>query len=208
MRLVLALAAAALAACGGAVSAPGGPRDVPFTEHGATGNSGHGAPVPRLIVALTAPSRAELGRLVPMTPSDDDRVPIAAFEGQQRTGGYTIRVTRISRDGNRLTVQATFGVPPSGAITTQVLLAELRFAATAFPAAVAGLLTANAIATEVDAKATSTATWFRALKSDGTTVLMDGSVGIAAADLILDSVAIQLHADVQVTSFTLQVSRG
>lgn len=89
-----------------------------------------------------------------------------------------------------------------------VLLAELRFGADAFPAAVAGLLTANAITADASADATGTATWFRALKSDGTSVLMDGTVGTSGADLNLDSVAIQANADVTVTSFTLQISKG
>ena len=89
-----------------------------------------------------------------------------------------------------------------------MLLAELRFAATAFPAAVAGLLTANAITGDVAANATGTAAWFRCLKSDGTSVLMDGTVGTATSDLVLDSTAIQINADVNVTSFTIQIAKG
>lgn len=103
------------------------------------------------------------------------------------------------------------GTQPTNADTAlgaQVLLAELRFNATAFGAAVAGLLTANAITADAAANATGTATWFRALKSDGSSVVFDGSVGTSAADLILDSVAIQVNADVSVTSFTHQVSKG
>lgn len=56
------------------------------------------------------------------------------------------------------------------AVGAQVLLAELRFAADAFPAAVAGLLTANAITSDPSANATGTAAWARILKSDGTSV--------------------------------------
>jgi hypothetical protein len=94
------------------------------------------------------------------------------------------------------------------ALGAQVKLAELTFANPAFAAAAAGLLTANAITTDVDAAATGTASWFRAVKSDGVTVIMDGSVGLAASDLILDAVAIAQHADVACTSFMLQVSKG
>lgn len=94
------------------------------------------------------------------------------------------------------------------AITSQVLLAELRFGATAFGAASAGVATANAITSDTAANATGTATWFRALKSDGTTVLFDGSVGTSSADLILDSVAIQINADVSVSSFTYTQSKS
>lgn len=94
------------------------------------------------------------------------------------------------------------------AVGAQVLLAELRFNADAFPAAVAGLLTANAITGDAAANATGTASWFRALQSNGTSVIMDGSVGTSSSDLVLDSVAIQVNADVNVTSFTIQISKG
>ncbi len=103
------------------------------------------------------------------------------------------------------------GAQPTNADTavgTQVLLAELRFNATAFPAAVAGLLTANAITGDAAANATGTAAWFRALQSNGTSVIMDGTVGTATSDLVLDSTAIQINADVNVTSYTIQVSKG
>jgi hypothetical protein len=88
------------------------------------------------------------------------------------------------------------------AIGAQVLLAELRYGATAFGAAALGVATANAITADSDANATGTATWFRALKSDGTTVVFDGSVGTATANLILNSTAIQLHAAVSVSAHT------
>ncbi len=92
------------------------------------------------------------------------------------------------------------------AVSTQNLLAELRFGATAFGGASAGVLTANAITDDSDADATGTAAWFRVLKSDGTTVLWDGSVGTSGCNLNLNSVAIQQHAQVSVTSFTHTVT--
>lgn len=94
------------------------------------------------------------------------------------------------------------------AVGAQVLLAELRFSATAFPAAVAGLLTANAITSDASANATGTATWFRALKSDGSTVVYDGSVGTASADAIINTTAIQILALVACTALTIQISKG
>ncbi len=92
---------------------------------------------------------------------------------------------------------------PDTAVSTQVLLAELRFNATAFPAASGGVLTANAITSDASANATGTATWFRCLKSDGTTALMDGSVGTATSNLILATVSIVAAAVVDVTAFTI-----
>lgn len=94
------------------------------------------------------------------------------------------------------------------ALGAQVLLAELRFAATSAPAAAAGVLTFNAIVSDTSANATGTATWFRCLASDGTTVVFDGSVGTASADLILNSTAISAGAQVDVTSFVHTVPKG
>lgn len=94
------------------------------------------------------------------------------------------------------------------AISTQVLLAELRFNATAAPAASNGVLTFNAITAEDSALATGTATWFRALKSDGTTVVMDGSVGTSGANLNLSSVAITTGSSVAITAFTHTIPRA
>lgn len=93
------------------------------------------------------------------------------------------------------------------AVGAQVLLAELRFGATAFGAGAAGVATANAITADSSANATGTASWFRCLESDGTTVVYDGSVGTATADLILNSTAIVATAAVSITSLTLTESK-
>jgi hypothetical protein len=92
------------------------------------------------------------------------------------------------------------------AITTQVLLATLTFNATFAPAAVAGVLTANAI-TSAAAVASGTATWFRACKSDGTAVF-DGSVGTSSANCILNSVAIAASATVACSAFTFTIAKS
>ena len=94
------------------------------------------------------------------------------------------------------------------AVSTQTLLAELRFNVTAFGAGSAGVATANAFTSDSSANATGTASWFRALKSDGTTVVCDGSVGTSGSDLNINSTAISAGAVVAVTSFTLTESKG
>jgi hypothetical protein len=91
------------------------------------------------------------------------------------------------------------------AIVAQVLLAELTMNATAFPASSAGSAAANAI-TAATAAATSTATWFRLLASNGTTAIMDGSVGTSGANCNLNSVSIQINANVAVTGFTVTMA--
>lgn len=94
------------------------------------------------------------------------------------------------------------------ALGAQVLLAELTMNATAFGASSAGVATANAITADSSADATGTAAWFRLLKSDGTTKLLDGTVGTSGCDLNINSTSIQAGAQVSVTSFTITLSKG
>lgn len=94
------------------------------------------------------------------------------------------------------------------AIGAQVLLAELRFNADAAPAASNGVLTFNAITQDSSANATGTASWFRALKSDGSTVMFDGTVGVSGSDLNISTTSIVAGATVGVTSFVYTVSKG
>jgi len=88
-----------------------------------------------------------------------------------------------------------------GTVTTK--LAELTCNATFAPAASGGVLTLNAITTDASADATGTATWFRIVKSDGTTFVMDGSVGTSGSDLNFNSVSFTLAGSVAVSSFTI-----
>jgi hypothetical protein len=80
------------------------------------------------------------------------------------------------------------------------LLGTLTMNATAFGAAAAGVITAAAITADTVADDTGTAGWFRLLKSDTTTPILDGSVGTSGADLNLNSVSIQAGAEIDVTS--------
>ncbi len=95
---------------------------------------------------------------------------------------------------------------PSTAIGAQVLLAELRFAATAVASESNGVLTFAAITSDASANATGTAAWFRCLKSDGTTAICDGTVGTATSNLILNTVSIVSAAAVSVSAFTLTIA--
>jgi len=100
------------------------------------------------------------------------------------------------------------GVQPANANTVlgaQVLLAELTFNATAAPAAIGGLITFNAIASDASANATGTASWFRATNAAGTVTIMDGSVGTVTSNLILNSVSIVIGGNVAVSGFTHDV---
>lgn len=93
------------------------------------------------------------------------------------------------------------------AVGAQTLLAELRFNATAFGSASNGVATANALTADSSANATGTASWFRALKSDGTTVVMDGTVGTSGEDLNLNTTSIVSGAAVSVSSMTVTMPK-
>ena len=88
-----------------------------------------------------------------------------------------------------------------GAATT--LLAELTCNATFAPAASGGVLTLNAITQDSSADASGTATWFRTVKSDGTTHVLDGNVGTSGSDLNLTTTTIVAAQPVSVSSFTI-----
>lgn len=103
------------------------------------------------------------------------------------------------------------GTQPTNADTAvgaQVLLAELRYNATSAPAAAAGVLTFNAITSDTSANATGTASWFRALKSDGSSAVYDGSVGTSGADINFNSVAFSIGAQVDITALTYTQQKG
>lgn len=111
-------------------------------------------------------------------------------------------------NANSGTLRIYSGTPPATADTAlsgNTLLAQLSLSATAFGAASSGTITANAITSDSSADATGTASFFRILESDGTTVVYQGSVGTSGADLNLNSTAISSGVTVAVTSLTLSL---
>jgi hypothetical protein len=94
------------------------------------------------------------------------------------------------------------------AIGSQVLLAELRFNATAESSTTNGVITFAAITADASANNTGTATWFRAFKSDGTTAIWDGSVGAASSTINLNTTSIVTGANVSVTALTFTINKG
>jgi hypothetical protein len=92
------------------------------------------------------------------------------------------------------------GTRPATGGTATTLLAELTCNATFAPSASGGVLTLNAISSDTSADATGTATWARIVKSDGTTHILDCSVGTSGSDVNLNTVSIVTGAAVSVTS--------
>lgn len=85
------------------------------------------------------------------------------------------------------------------------LLAELTCNATFAPSASGGVITLNAITPDSSANASGTATHFRLWQSNGTTPVLQGTVGEASsgADMILNSTSIIVNVSVTISGATL-----
>ena len=120
-------------------------------------------------------------------------------------------MTALCNSGTLKIYTGTQPTDANTAVGAQVLLGTLTFGSTAFAASVASgsagskvvTATANSITDDSSADATGTAAWFRVLKSDGTTIVFDGSVGTSGCDLNLATTAIVAGADLAVTSLTI-----
>jgi hypothetical protein len=89
------------------------------------------------------------------------------------------------------------------ALSGNTLLATLTLNATSFGAASAGVLTANAITSDSSADATGTATWARLWESDGTTPVMDLSLGTSGTEVIVTTTSIVATAVVSCSACTV-----
>jgi len=87
------------------------------------------------------------------------------------------------------------------AISTQTLLVSLTIAG-GFGTDSNGTITLGAV-TSGTAVASGTASFFRIVKSDGTTVVMDGSVGTSGSDLNLNTTTVASSQTVSITAGTI-----
>lgn len=123
--------------------------------------------------------------------------------------GYSVGVRNAMLDaltaqtGASALLRIYDGARPATGGAGTTLLAELVCNATFAPAATGGTLTLNAIANDASANATGTATWFRLVKADGTTHIMDGSVGTSGSDLNMNTVSIVATGPVAISSFVV-----
>jgi choline-glycine betaine transporter len=108
-----------------------------------------------------------------------------------------------TRAGSSALLRIYDGSRPATGGTATTLLAELTCNATFAPSASSGVLTLNSITQDSSANATGTATWFRIVKSDGTTFVLDGSVGTSGSDLNLTTTSIVATQPVSITSFVI-----
>lgn len=110
----------------------------------------------------------------------------------------------ITYAGSGCLIRLYQGTQPANAntaISTQTLLVSLTISG-AFGTDSNGTLTLGSV-TNGTAGASGTADFFRIFKSDGTTVVMDGSVGTSGADLNLNTTTISSGQTVSITAGTI-----
>lgn len=122
------------------------------------------------------------------------------------TAGASAEVDALTDLMDGGSVKLYTGTPPATANTAlsgNDLLATLALGTPSFGSAASGVATANAITDDTSADDTGTATFFRGMASNATTVVCQGTCGTADADMILNSTAIQSGAAVEITSWTI-----
>lgn len=110
----------------------------------------------------------------------------------------------ITYAGSGSIIRLYDGTQPTNAntaISTQTLIVSLVVSGS-FGTDSNGSITLGTV-TNGTAVASSTATFFRIVKSDGTTVVMDGSVGTSGADMNLNSTTISSGQIVAITAGTI-----
>jgi hypothetical protein len=131
VSLVLAASGGLLAACGSTALSPSagptgasptgaGARSIAFTDVATTQSAKYDGPE-SVIVGSSDAGRAEIAARLPNAVAAPDRVLVAVFQGGKRTGGFSIHVNAIERDGDRLIVRATMSEPGRDSLVTQVL---------------------------------------------------------------------------------------
>ena len=96
------------------------------------------------------------------------------------------------------------GTPPASAnaaLAGNTLLATLALSVTAAPGASGGVLTYDAITTTTGVAA-GTASFYRVLKSDLTTVTEQGTVGVGSGDLQVNTTTVSIGVNVSITAKT------
>lgn len=127
------------------------------------------------------------------------------------TTGYNVTLRNAQLDaittfaGSGAKLRIYDGTQPATGGTATTLLAEHTLGSPFAPAAAAAVLSPT-LPSNVNASATGTPTWFRVVKSDGTTHVLDGTAGTAGTDLVLNTASITSGVAVSVTGWT--ITRG
>lgn len=125
--------------------------------------------------------------------------------------GYsaTIRNARlqaiVDAAGAGALVRIYDGARPATGGTATTLLAQLTCGATLGTIS-GGKLTFGAITQDSSADTGGTATWFRVVKSDGTTHVLDGNCGTSGSDMTMVTTTIVAGQPVSINSWTIDES--
>lgn len=118
--------AVVLAACGSNALAPSAAstspamKSVTFSEVATTQHANHDGGAEIIVGSSSSARGAILGRVNAATPPSA-AVLVGVFQGEQRTGGHAIQITKIERLGDQLLVHATLTAPPADGFVTQVM---------------------------------------------------------------------------------------
>ena len=122
--------------------------------------------------------------------------------------GYNVLLRNAQLDaittfaGSAAKLRIYDGARPATGGTATVLLGEFTLGSPFAAAASAGSLSPT-LPANVTGLAAGTATWFRITKSDGTTHVLDGSAGVSATDLILNTATVSIGVALSTTAFTV-----
>lgn len=118
----------------------------------------------------------------------------------------TAKATAINNfigPGAKLSIYSGPQPATGGLVGAAVLLATIT-CGTPFATVTPGLLTATSLPLTATAVATGAAAWYRVTKADGTTFVMDGTVGVGAGfDLQIATTAVTQNVQVQVAAWTI-----
>lgn len=135
-----------------------------------------------------------------------------AKDTQMSNNAVNVEANALARrldNGYRRIYSGTKPATADTALSGNTLLAELRFEATSAPSASNGVLTFT-INTDTSANNDGTATFFRDFESDGTTVVMDGTVGTtgSTSNLELNTTTFVTGQQVAITTATHTVAKA
>jgi hypothetical protein len=111
--------------------------------------------------------------------------------------------TTVGTSGKIIIYSGTEPATANTALSGNTALATFTLNSTAFGSSSSGVITLNGTPLTVAADATGSATFFRLLKSDGTTVVLQGTVGTSGQQLNLNTVSITSAVNVTITSGTV-----
>jgi hypothetical protein len=125
--------------------------------------------------------------------------------------GYSMNLRNAQLDqitaqaGSAAKLRLYDGSRPATGGTATNLLAEFILGTPFAPPASSATLSPN-LPSATTGSAAGTATWFRIVKADGSTHVIDGSAGTSGTDLVLNTATISVGVNVSVSAFT--ITRG